>query len=262
MRLHVLMLCLCCTHAVCMLCHQMSLPQSIAVTTGRMPLQASCMKHCPCQQSINHTPKHISLVLQPPPEDTSTELDPKYKVAYLSGAEAAAHAHRHQDPQEEAVAAAYALSQLEASLSGVPVASNIAEANARMRMTASTSGTTVANKQSKMTLRECLIWQNQASQSWVSVAIRGHINKRPEQQWGVTANRAGGWCKWTHQWHTIVPHMQHSWYSSCMLTSNVACAAIMCAIGDSILCIHRKHTGCVAARNLPWGDINSTDKSC
>lgn len=112
--------------------------------------------------SDNYTAKHVSLVLQPPPEDTSTELDPKYKVTYLSGAEAAAHAHHHQDAQEEAVAAGYAFSRLEASLSGVPIASNNAEAISRLGMTASTSGTTVANEQGKI-LHECLIWQNESN---------------------------------------------------------------------------------------------------
>lgn len=96
-----------------------------------------------------YTAVHRSLVLQPPPEDTSTELDPKYKVTYLSASEAAAQP-RHQDVQEEAVAASYAFSQLEASLSGVPVSPSNAEAISRLGMTASTSGTTAATEQSKM----------------------------------------------------------------------------------------------------------------
>ena len=92
---------------------------------------------------------HRRLMLQPPPEDTSTELDPKYKVTYLSASEATAQP-QHQDGQEEAVAASYAFSQLEASLSGVPVSASSAEAISRLGMTASTSGTTAATEQSKM----------------------------------------------------------------------------------------------------------------
>ena len=88
-------------------------------------------------------------MLQPPPEDTSTELDPKYKVTYLSASEAPAQL-RHQDAQEAAVAASYAFSQLEASLSGVPVSSSNAAAISRVGMTASTSGTTAAAQQSKL----------------------------------------------------------------------------------------------------------------
>ena len=88
-------------------------------------------------------------MLQPSSEDTSTELHPKYKVTYLSASEAAAQPH-HQDTQQEAVAAAYAFSQLEASLSGVSVSSSNAEAISRLGMTASTSGTTAATGQSKL----------------------------------------------------------------------------------------------------------------
>ena len=95
--------------------------------------------------------------MQPPPEDTSTELDPKYKVTYLSASEAAAQS-RHEDAQEEAVAASYAFSQLEASLSGVPVSPSNAAAISRVGMTASTSGTTATTEQSKfVSLHECLI---------------------------------------------------------------------------------------------------------
>ena len=92
---------------------------------------------------------HIMPLLQPPPEDTGTELDPKYKVTYLSGSEAEAQPH-HQDMQEEAAAASYAFSQLEASLSGVPISTSSAEAISRLGMTASTSGTTAASEQSKI----------------------------------------------------------------------------------------------------------------
>lgn len=83
---------------------------------------------------------------EPPPEDTSTELDPKYKVTYLAGSEAEAEPH-HQDMQEEAVAASYAFSQLEASLSGILVDTSSVEAISRLGMTASTSGTTTSSEQ-------------------------------------------------------------------------------------------------------------------
>ena len=106
-----------------------------------------------------YTAIHRSLVLQPPPEDTSTELDPKYKVTYLSASEAAAQP-RDEDVQEEAVAASYTFSKLEASLSGVPVSPSNAEAISRLGMTASTSGTTAATEQSKIGCHhfECVLF--------------------------------------------------------------------------------------------------------
>ena len=52
--------------------------------------------------------------------------------------------------QEEAAAASYAFSQLEASLSGVPISTSSAEAISRLGMTGSTSGTTAASEQSKV----------------------------------------------------------------------------------------------------------------
>ena len=88
-----------------------------------------------------HKDDCANLMLQPPPDDTSTELDPKYKVTYLSDSETAPQAG-HEGNQAEAVAAAYAFSQLEASLSGVPTSHDNAEAISRQGMTASTSGTT------------------------------------------------------------------------------------------------------------------------
>ncbi|KAL0040842.1 hypothetical protein WJX79_006949 [Trebouxia sp. C0005] len=82
---------------------------------------------------------------EPAPEDTSTELDPKYQISYLATHEVAERPI-YETEQEEAVAAAFAFSQLEASLSGVRASPSNAEAISRQGMTASTSGTTVATE--------------------------------------------------------------------------------------------------------------------
>lgn len=89
---------------------------------------------------------HLS---QPAPEDTSTELDPKYRITYLAAPEVAEQP-RCSHEQEEAVAAAFAFSQLEASLSGVLTNGSNAEAISRQGMTASTSGTTAATDQGRL----------------------------------------------------------------------------------------------------------------
>lgn len=86
-----------------------------------------------------------AVLLQPAPEDTSTELDPKYQISYLATHEVAERPI-YETEQEEAVAAAFAFSQLEASLSGVRASPSNAEAISRQGMTASTSGTTVATE--------------------------------------------------------------------------------------------------------------------
>ena len=89
------------------------------------------------------------LCLQPAPDDTSTELDPKYRISYLSPHEVAVQPS-HTSEQEEAVAAAFAFSQLEASLSGVATSASNAEAISRQGMTASTSGTTATTDHGKL----------------------------------------------------------------------------------------------------------------
>ena len=78
--------------------------------------------------------------MQPPPEDTTTELDPKYKVTELHTCDVPAQPS-YTDEQEEAVAAAYAFSQLEASLSGTCKRDSRPEEVSMQGMTASTSGT-------------------------------------------------------------------------------------------------------------------------
>ncbi len=84
-----------------------------------------------------------AVLLQPAPEDTSTELDPKYQIFYLASHEVAEQPI-YESEQEEAVAAAFAFNQLEASVSGVHTSPSNAEAISRQGMTASTSGTTIA----------------------------------------------------------------------------------------------------------------------
>ncbi len=83
------------------------------------------------------------MLLQPAPQDTSTDLDPKYQISYLASHEVAQQPI-YESEQEEAVAAAFAFSQLEASVSGVHTSPSNAEAISRQGMTASTSGTTIA----------------------------------------------------------------------------------------------------------------------
>lgn len=118
----------------------------------RMAVVAFMFMHAALQrQGCRKQKPRMQWILQPPPEDTGTELDPKYKVTYLSSSEAAAQP-LHQDMQEEAIAASYAFSQLEASLSGIPISPNTAEAISRLGMTASTSGTTAASEQGKTRL--------------------------------------------------------------------------------------------------------------
>ena len=87
--------------------------------------------------------------MQPAPEDTATELDPKYKVTYLPANEAPAQPSCRNE-QQEAVAAAYAFSQLEASLSGMSVASSNPQAVSMQGMTATTTGTTHAPKSGEL----------------------------------------------------------------------------------------------------------------
>ncbi|KAL0028461.1 hypothetical protein WJX77_008059 [Trebouxia sp. C0004] len=82
---------------------------------------------------------------EPAPEDTSTELEPKYQMSYLASHEVAERPV-YASGQEEAVAAAFAFSQLEASVSGVHTSPGNAEAISRQGMTASTSGTTIATE--------------------------------------------------------------------------------------------------------------------
>ena len=86
-----------------------------------------------------------AVLLQPAPEDTSTELDPKYQISYLATHEVAGQPI-YASEQEEAVAAAFAFSQLEASVSGVHTSPSNAEAISRQGMAASTSGTTIATE--------------------------------------------------------------------------------------------------------------------
>lgn len=97
------------------------------------------------------TDGNILLCLQPAPEDTSTELDPKYRISYLSPHEVAEQPS-HTSEQEEAVAAAFAFSQLEASLSGVATSASNVEAISRQGMTASTSGTTTTTDHGWLTV--------------------------------------------------------------------------------------------------------------
>jgi len=85
------------------------------------------------------------VLLQPAPDDTSTQLDPKYQISYLASHEVAERP-KYESEQEEAVAAAFAFSQLEASVSGVHTSPSNAEAISRQGMTASTSGTTTATE--------------------------------------------------------------------------------------------------------------------
>lgn len=89
------------------------------------------------------------MLLQPAPDDTSTELDNKYKVTHLAAQDVTGQPN-YRHGQEEAVAAAFAFSQLEASLSGVQTSQATAEAISRQGMTASTSGTTVATQDGMM----------------------------------------------------------------------------------------------------------------
>lgn len=85
----------------------------------------------------------LTPVMQPPPEDTTTRLDPKYKVTELRTCNIPAQPI-YTDEQEEAVAAAYAFSQLEASLSGACKQDSSPEEVSMQGMTASTSGTSHA----------------------------------------------------------------------------------------------------------------------
>lgn len=82
-------------------------------------------------------------MLQPLPADTTTELDPKYEVTQLDANEVPAQP-RYKHEQEEAVAAAYAFSQLEASLSGTYSRGSTPQDVSLQGMTASTSGLTDA----------------------------------------------------------------------------------------------------------------------
>ena len=86
---------------------------------------------------------HWQYTLQPKPEDTTTELDPKYKVTPLHASQYPAQ-QSYRDEQQEAVAAAYAFSQLEASLSGTCSRGSSPQSVSMQGMTASTSGTTGA----------------------------------------------------------------------------------------------------------------------
>jgi len=107
-----------------------------------------CLAHN--KQPTIHTQKSLvryngAVLLQPAPEDTSTEFDPKYRISYLASHEVAERPI-YESEQEEAVAAAFAFSQLEASVSGVHNSPSNAEAISRQGMTASTSGTTIATE--------------------------------------------------------------------------------------------------------------------
>lgn len=95
--------------------------------------------------------------MQPAPEDTATELDPKYRLTYLPASEAPAQPSC-RDEQREAVAAAYAFSQLEASLSGMSVTSSNPQAASMQGMTAATSGTTNAPKPGKIPSSSVIIF--------------------------------------------------------------------------------------------------------
>ena len=77
-------------------------------------------------------------------------LDPKYRISYLAPHEVTERPS-HTNEQEEAVAAAFAFSQLEASLSGVATSASSAEAVSRQGMTASTSGTTATTDHGGLT---------------------------------------------------------------------------------------------------------------